>query len=78
MTAADKPDLPELPPYAQAWEYPSYDHVVSLKDAMVYEKACRADERLKALEEAATLMENTGKRIAAADIRALINKEPTT
>ncbi|ARP89784.1 hypothetical protein CAL14_05365 [Bordetella genomosp. 9] len=32
----------------------------------------------QALEEAATLMENTGKRIAASDIRALIDrKEPT-
>lgn len=76
-TPADKPDLPELPPYHHAWEYPSYTNVVSLKDALIYEKACRADERRKALTEAATLMENTGKRIAASDIRALIDKEPT-
>jgi len=81
MTRADKPALPALPKLPKwaadimttAERQSLRQHIQQQIDAAVAQ--ARADERRKALEEAATLMENTGKRIAASDIRALIDKE---
>jgi len=81
MTPADKPDLPEpdstmeITVIGRPVEIDTYRASTMVDYAASIEAWARADERRKALEEAATLIENTGKRIAASDIRALIDKE---